>query len=79
MNREFLKSLMLREMEESIRLLRDSIKTRSMFDVVYFEGGLNKVINLYQLLFTDAVPEALWKQVIETWDLVTEREEKENK
>lgn len=73
MNKELLKSLMLREIEESIRLLRNSVKTKSRSDIDYFEGGLNKIISLYQLLFSEAVPEALWKQVIEAWDLVEER------
>lgn len=79
MNREFLRSLMLREMEESIRLLRESVKTKSMSDVVYFEGELNEAIKLYQLLFTEPVPRELWKRVMEAWDSVTEREERENK
>lgn len=79
MNREFLKSLMLFEMEESIRILRNSVKTKSMLEINYFEGKLNEVIHLYQLLFTEPVPKALWKRVMEAWDSVTEREERENK
>lgn len=79
MNREFLRSLMLREIEESIRLLRNSVKTKSRSDIDYFEGGLNEAIKLYQLLFTEPVPEALWKRVIEAWNSVTEREERKNK
>lgn len=76
MNREFLKNLMLREMEESIRILRNIVKTKSMLEINYFEGRLNEVIHLYQSLFKEPVPEALWKRVIEAWDSVTERKER---
>lgn len=79
MNRDPLKKLMLREVEESIRILRNSVKTKSMLEINYFECRLNEVIHLYQSLFNEPIPEPLWKRVVEARDSVTEREERENK
>lgn len=79
MNRDSLKKLMLREMEESIRILRNGVKTKSMLEINYFEGRLNEVIHLYQFFLNEPIPEPLWKRVVEAWDSVTEREERENK
>lgn len=79
MNRDSLKKLTLREIETSIRILRDSVKTKSMLEINYFEGRLNEVLHLYQFLFNEPIPEPLWKRVEEAWDSVTKREERENK
>lgn len=77
MDRDSLKNLILQEMKKSIHGLRIAVETNSMLEVNYFEGKLNECINIYKEIFEDPVPEALWKQAIDVWDLVTEREEKE--
>lgn len=78
MNRDSLKKLMLREiMEESIRILRNSAKTKSMLEINYFEGRLNEVIHLYQSLFNEPIPEPILERVVKAWDSVTEGEERE--
>ena len=77
MNRDSLKKLMLREIETSIRILRDSVKTKSMLEINYFEGRLNECLSLYQSFFREPIPEPLWERVKEAWDLVTKKEKKE--
>ena len=77
MDRDSLKKLMLHEAEELVRDLRDSVKTKSLLEVNYFEGKLNECISLYQSFFREPIPVPLWERVKEAWGLVTKREKKE--
>ena len=80
MDRDSLKKLMLHEAEELVRVLRDSVKTKSLLEVNYFEGKLNECLSLYQSFFREPIPEPLWERVKEAWGFSDKkREERESK
>lgn len=77
MNKESLQKVLLLEIKNLVQDLEKAVKALSFDEVTYLEGKLNECLDIYQKVFFFEVPNDVWVSVIQVWNLVTAREEKE--
>lgn len=77
MNKESLQKILLLEIKNLVQSLEEAMKVLPFDEITYLEGKLNECLDIYQKVFFFEVPNDVWVNVIQVWNLVTAREEKE--
>lgn len=77
MNKESLQKVLLLEIKNLIQDLEKAMKALPFDEITYLEGKLNECLDIYQKVFFFEIPNDIWVSVIQVWNLVTAREEKE--
>lgn len=77
MNKESLQKILLLEIKNLVQDLEKAMKVLPLNEITYLEGKLNECLEIYQKVFFFEVPNDIWVRVIQVWNLVTAREEKE--
>lgn len=77
MNKESLQRVLLLEIRSLVQSLEKAMEVLPFDEITYLEGRLNECLDIYQKVFFFEVPNDVWVSVVQVWNLVTAREEKE--